>query len=335
MKKVSIIIPIYNSEEYLKRCIDSVINQTYKNLEIILIDDGSTDLSGKMCDTYSNNDSRIKVIHKKNSGVSDTRNQGIKIATGTYFLFIDSDDWLENNMVETLVKYKEKNKCDIVRCNYYKNCSDGSEIKCISHPNYTSNPNMNQILKDVYSNNNFPAFFWTMLIDSEYKKEIVFDSKIAMMEDTDCLAKLVKKTQSIYFCDEYLYHYYVNTESASRSDKNLIRNYENLLILNDKYHRRENNIEILECIDITHANIIIGTCIKLFSSKNYDKKDKYSNLKCILNNTHVQRIFSSVSTKSISFKKKNIFLAIKRNSFNSLIFNLYLFILFKKIYKKI
>ena len=95
--KISVIIPVYNVEDYIRQSIDSVLNQTYKNLEIILVDDGSKDNSGKICDEYKNVDERIKVIHKINSGVSSARNVGIDIATGKYIMFLDSDDFLEKN----------------------------------------------------------------------------------------------------------------------------------------------------------------------------------------------------------------------------------------------
>ena len=97
---ISVIIPVYNVEQYLNRCVDSVINQTYKNLEIILIDDGSTDNSGKICDEYSQKDKRVKVIHQKNMGVSNSRNKGINIAKGKYITFVDSDDVLNCQYIE-------------------------------------------------------------------------------------------------------------------------------------------------------------------------------------------------------------------------------------------
>ena len=112
---VSIIIPIYNVEKYLTKCIESVINQTYKNLEIILVNDGSTDNSKEIIDKYSLIDSRIKVINKKNGGLSEARNAGIEIAKGDYIGFLDSDDWIELNMYEKLYKYiKQENTYHIL-----------------------------------------------------------------------------------------------------------------------------------------------------------------------------------------------------------------------------
>lgn len=104
-EKVSIIIPVYKVEAYIRECLDSVIRQTYKNLEIILVDDGSPDQCGQICDEYAQEDSRIQVIHKENAGVSAARNTGIDAATGTYMIFADSDDVLHEQMVELYLRY--------------------------------------------------------------------------------------------------------------------------------------------------------------------------------------------------------------------------------------
>ncbi|HFI0794571.1 TPA: glycosyltransferase family 2 protein [Streptococcus suis] len=105
---VSVIVPVYNVEKYLVQCIDSIINQTYQNLEIILVNDGSTDNSGKICDEYAKKDSRIKVIHKENGGLSDARNKGLDFMTGEYVTLVDSDDYLEHNCIENLYIYMQK-----------------------------------------------------------------------------------------------------------------------------------------------------------------------------------------------------------------------------------
>lgn len=115
-KKISIIVPIYNVEQYLDKCVESLVNQTYKNLEIILVDDGTKDKSGEMADLWSIKDDRIKVIHKKNGGLSDARNAGIKIATGEYIAFVDSDDWTNYKMYEILISNLEKYNADISVC---------------------------------------------------------------------------------------------------------------------------------------------------------------------------------------------------------------------------
>ena len=112
--KVSVIVPVYKVERYLDRCLQSIFNQTYKNLEIILVDDGSPDNCPKMCDEYKKADGRVTVIHKENGGLSDARNAGMDIATGDYLLFVDSDDWIEHDTIETLQSIAEKEKVDFV-----------------------------------------------------------------------------------------------------------------------------------------------------------------------------------------------------------------------------
>ena len=117
---VSIILPVYKVEKYLDKCMESVLNQTYEDIEVVLVDDGSPDNCGKMCDLYSERDARVKVIHKENGGLGYARNSGLEIATGEYVLFVDSDDWLELNAVEFLVSCMERNNADIVVCGFNK-----------------------------------------------------------------------------------------------------------------------------------------------------------------------------------------------------------------------
>ena len=118
-KKISIIVPIYNIEKYLEECINSIINQTYANLEIILVDDGSTDKSGQLCDYYAKKDNRIIVIHKKNGGLVSARKAGLDIAIGDYIAFVDGDDWVENNMYESLLEFATDTNADFVESGYY------------------------------------------------------------------------------------------------------------------------------------------------------------------------------------------------------------------------
>ena len=115
---VSIIVPIYNIAEYLPTCIDSICQQTYKNLELILVNDGSTDESGVICDKYSKEDSRIIVLHKENGGLVSARKAGMEIATGCYILNVDGDDWIEPDMVNSMVNRMIKDNTDLVQCRY-------------------------------------------------------------------------------------------------------------------------------------------------------------------------------------------------------------------------
>ena len=137
---ISVIVPVYNVEKYIKKCLDSIIYQTYKNIEIILVDDGSTDNSGIICDVYKERDKRIKVIHKKNNGVSAARNTGIENANGKWISFVDSDDWIDKNYFEILISKIYNNDIDCILCCYNRVVKNNVEkVKYVTEEkNYTS-----------------------------------------------------------------------------------------------------------------------------------------------------------------------------------------------------
>lgn len=118
--RITIIVPVYNVENYLKKCVDSIINQTYRNLEIVLVDDGSPDCCPEICDNFAKKDSRIKVIHKENGGLSSARNAGLRVAAGEYILFVDSDDWIHPETCEKLLVCAQETQCDIVHASYVR-----------------------------------------------------------------------------------------------------------------------------------------------------------------------------------------------------------------------
>ena len=126
---ISVIVPVYNVESYLKRCINSILCQTYRDFEIILVDDGSNDKSGKICDEYVKEDNRVRVIHKKNGGLSTARNAGIDAAKGTYLFFVDSDDWITQDALYYLITIMEKTKADIVSASYQLTYDESIKIK--------------------------------------------------------------------------------------------------------------------------------------------------------------------------------------------------------------
>ncbi|MCR5522214.1 MAG: glycosyltransferase [Clostridia bacterium] len=142
MDLITVIVPVYKVEKYLRRCVDSILAQTYTNLEIILVDDGSPDNCGKICDEYAENDSRIKVIHQKNGGLSAARNAGLDIATGDYIGFVDSDDYIERDMYESLYISATRNDADISSCNFIKVDENGNTVKTEKQPAFLILDNM-------------------------------------------------------------------------------------------------------------------------------------------------------------------------------------------------
>ncbi|MCU5288783.1 glycosyltransferase family A protein, partial [Bacillus paranthracis] len=186
-KMVSIIVPVYNAEKYVHKCIDSLLQQTYKNIEIILINDGSTDNSGKICDEYANESSKIRVIHQKNSGPSATRNVGIDVANGAYIQFVDSDDYVEPNMTEEMLKAMN-NKFQLVICGYkslslFNKDINIKEHKCHISGGYDYSSFMMEfgyLFRDVYINPLWNKLYNTALIKENHLR---FKDNVYMGED--------------------------------------------------------------------------------------------------------------------------------------------------------
>ena len=208
---ISIIVPVYNVEKYLNKCIESIINQTYKNLEIILIDDGSTDNSGEICDEYRNKDKRIIVIHKKNGGLSDARNVGIDNANGKYISFIDSDDYVEENYIELLYNTINQYDADMSIAShkviYEKNIIDRSTGK-----KFCAAPK--KILEMLLYDNGIDTSAWGKLYKRELFKDIKFP-KGRLFEDSATTYKLIDKSKKIAVYSKPVYNYIIRNNSIS------------------------------------------------------------------------------------------------------------------------
>ncbi|MCL2128771.1 MAG: glycosyltransferase [Treponema sp.] len=220
---VSVIIPVYNTGLYLSQCLDCVVNQTYKNIEIIIIDDGSTDNCPAICDNYASMDNRIKVIHQENSGYGKTCNTGFNIALGEYICIIESDDYAENNMIEYLYNLAINNDLDVARCHFYNFYTDISIQKRIDVANV---PLETVILPAQFHNIFFchPAV-WSML----YKRKYLNDNNIRFLEtpgasyqDTSFVFKVFACTERFMLTKKALMHYRMdNDNSSSNSSRKL------------------------------------------------------------------------------------------------------------------
>lgn len=209
---VSVIIPVYNVEKYLVECLDSIINQTYKDLEIIIIDDGSTDNSGIICDEYALKDNRVKVVHKENSGQSAARNLGIEIARGEYLTFIDSDDYVELDFVEQLIYIIQKSGADIGAINTTKQSGvleKGIEFKIA---NLDTEKALRYILRD-YKLTPAP---WGKIYRRRLFDSLSFHNG-KIYEDFGIIFKLVQLSGSVSFADTTKYYYRYNPISTTKA----------------------------------------------------------------------------------------------------------------------
>lgn len=221
--KLSIIIPTYNCEKYIKRCIESLIIQKYINIEIIVIDDGSTDNTFDICNLESKKDSRIKIFRKKNNGVSSARNLGIEKATGEYIFFIDSDDYIEDNTIEECMKIIEDNDIDILKFGYYRECGKyKKKYKFSTINNKVINKQwyeLNNIYSNLVSSSDFYNI-WNAIIKKEIVSGLKFNETIKYGEDYLFMVELVFKSSSIYFYDKPFYHYCINNNAVTQIYKN-------------------------------------------------------------------------------------------------------------------
>lgn len=215
---ISVIVPVYNVEKYLERCLNSIMEQSYEKLQMILIDDGSADLSGSICDNYKEGDTRIEVIHKTNGGLSSARNAGLDAAVGDYIAFVDSDDWIEPEMLETMLKDMVQFDADMVVTGYVK-----TENGCIVEQIRLGSGLMDgsSALKGLLTS--MDAHVWNRL----YKKSLFNDVRFMEgrnYEDVEIMHKLLLKCRRVYYEDTHFYYYEQRFNAITRTAS--IKNYQ-------------------------------------------------------------------------------------------------------------
>lgn len=323
---ISIIVPIYNSEKFLKECIESIINQSFKNIEIILVNDGSTDNSLKICEYYANIDKRIKIINKKNEGVSVARNVGIKNANGKYIGFVDSDDFINLTMYENLYNIMNKYNVDFVMCKYFR-VDENLNIKEVNEPfkyGYLEKnciidtilaPMIGSKLNDM-SSPKIIGSNWRCL----YKKDIIIKNKLMfknkkIAEDMLFNLSYIGRIESAFVIDKPLYYYRYNSNSAT---SNYIYNLWNEIT---------NQIELVEyelkAMDIENCKIkerlissklyFICWCISNEMHKNNPNEYKKitENIKLYTKSEFSKDAFTFKNINKMQFKERCAYLCIK------------------------
>lgn len=269
MCKISFIVPVYNTASYLRRCINSIISQHYHNYELILINDGSTDSSLEICREYAGN-SKVLIITQPNSGVSAARNAGIKIATGDYFFFVDSDDWIEEQSLEYISEFLDNNDVDVLRikCNTVKK---GYVVSDLWHK--TGKIDTDVLMKRKY----FCPALWGYLFKASIIREnrIVFVHALKYSEDSNFIFKCLCKSKNIYLINSRTYNYNVREDSAIHQNFTIEWAEANLVALLDLMKFQSN---------IPHSfqkRIILyymeAYFVMLFRVGKYSKKEIYNN----------------------------------------------------------
>ncbi|MEK6264553.1 MAG: glycosyltransferase family 2 protein, partial [Clostridium sp.] len=316
--QVSIIIPIYKAEKYLQRCLESVLRQTYKDIEIILVDDGSPDSCPSICDNYKEKHSRFKVIHSENYGQSIARNQGMELASGKYISFVDSDDVLVEDAIERLIAIAEKGGYDIVSGNYFR---VDEKIKISSNP-YSSGEIDRYGCKDhikrynLYKTSSSFGYVWGKLYKSsfinEHKLRFDVDKKV-FMEDSLFNLKAFSFNPKYYVLNEPIYYYHIYESSTSNKKEDvtdrvikIIQDYEGFLKDEDKY---EENLDLFVPLG---ARVFCWAIIKKILSEGLSFKNIYNTIIKFSNCKSMDRIFShrraiKVLMKLPSFLEKIFF----------------------------
>ena len=269
---LSIIVPVYNVEKYIERCIKSILNQSFTNFELILVDDGSPDKCGEICDEYEKKDSRIKVIHKKNGGLSDARNAGIERAKGEYIAFVDSDDFINKYMYEILYKNAKKWDADISICNFKMVCENDRidediSVICEDAKVY----GRNEALNKLYSNENLQFIVaWNKI----YKKELFLNIRYdygKCHEDEFIIHKLIYNANKIAYCSSEMYYYLQRNNSIMNLEFSIHRL--DIIEALDKRMEffRENNLLELE---YRTQNLYLNYFFKYYYKTKHELKNK-------------------------------------------------------------
>lgn len=239
---ISIIVPVYNVEKYLEKCVDSIIKQTYKNIEIILVDDGAKDNSGKICDELKEKDNRIKVIHKPNGGLSDARNAGLKIAKGEYIGFVDSDDYIAEDMFETLYNLNKENDSDISIVSYYE-IYNGKVIG-VRESDKLEILNRTEAIKELLVDAKIQSYAWNKLFKRELFENTEFPTN-KNFEDIATTLLLFEKANKVVLLENPKY-YYVRRDDSIIGVKNYKTYKDYLDVIYDKFLYLDGKYEELD-----------------------------------------------------------------------------------------
>lgn len=336
MPKVSIIVPIYNVEKYLDRCMQTLINQTLKDIEIIMVDDGSPDNCPQMCDNYAKRDNRIKVIHKKNGGLSDARNAGLNIATGEYVAFIDSDDFTSLNAYENLYNVAQNGDYDIVYAGFVRHNEKGNIIKCFTfNKEYIGTNIINFLSEMLYHGRpkNDEEEICMSVWNAIYRKRIIDDNNIKFMSERVFLSEDILFHSDILPCckrirciPNHFYNYCYNGTSLTHSfnPKKIdaaINLYEAISTNLNKYNLGNLQHQVM-LFFITYIRGIIMKNI-FFSDLPYLQKKEMCNK--IYEYKGWDNIFKEVPIKSRPFLEQMILYTIKNHAFfiNYSLFKIY------------
>lgn len=316
-EKITVIVPVYKTEQFLHRCVDSILNQTYTDLEVILVDDGSPDACPVICDLIAKKDSRVQVIHQKNAGVSAARNTGLRAATGDYLTFVDSDDYLEPQMYYSMMKIADEYNCDMVMCDCTKDYSDHSEPYTHNIPGgfYSKEDLLHTYYPHLLMMENveYPPTIsnWLCLFKREVRSpdnglELLYPVGVRFSEDLLFGAQLMRNAKSFFYMKgENLYHYCMNPQSATHvyvSDK--WTDYLNLHTYIEEYFGNDHEFDFRHQIDLCLLFFVYNAAGDVYSASDLTQNDKILKITSILEEEKVKKMFRRIEPFKLPISKK-------------------------------
>ena len=266
-KLVSVIVPVYKVERYLDRCINSLVNQSYSHIEIILVDDGSPDKCPQLCDEWALQDARIKVVHKKNGGLSDARNEGLRKSSGKYICFVDSDDYVSTKFVETLYELLHEYNTDMSAVSHKNVFSEEQEgYENTNHKEITTIFEGEEAIKQLFSNDTFANYAWNKMYTRELFENISFPVG-RKMEDLGTTYKLLLSANKIAYSTKVLYYYFQREDSIlHKVDLDFYR--DKFELSRERYEKIQGVYPDLRENDFFYFGVLLETYPKLFGVLN-------------------------------------------------------------------
>lgn len=330
--QVSIIVPVYNVENYIERCLNSLVNQTFKDIEIITINDGSTDKSLELLNKYAKEDIRISVIDLGDEGVSYCRNLGIEKANGKYIMFVDSDDWIDSSMVEVMYKKAEENKLDLVMCSYIREFKDHSKEKIFNLPQeiiYKDNEVKNELLrklvgpiKEELSNPEMLDALGTVW-GKLYRADILKENKIKFVdlkeigsaEDTLFNIFTFNYLKKVMFLNKSMYHYWRDNPKSVTSQYNpKLKEQRKVFFKYISDFIKENNFEQVfeEALNNRICTSVLGLgLIECSKNNKISRINKIKNIKIIINEEYIRNAYKNLELKYFSIHWRIFYFFIK------------------------
>lgn len=319
---ISIVVPVYNTDLILfEKCMYSLLHQTYEPIEIVLVDDGSTSGIEVKCDEYAKNNLNVKVLHKRNGGLSAARNSGQKMANGKWLMFVDSDDWIDENTCSDMLKKCDKKDFSLIVGGYTQHLGN-KKIDCLFK--YSNNKCFygtacKELLFDVMEVPSLFSSSWGKIFDLDFlkRKELWHNEEIRQgSEDLEFMIRVLDNSTSIMVSNEHYYHYILNDKSITNSFNEKNAYYvQDCFVEIQKYIAKKKNKELLECFYVRAWYALCASVISGFMNplNDLNYKEKLCKTKDYLGTEFSQMVMKKINVNKISFSRKVVLLLVKHN----------------------